>query len=151
MKTAKIKNKKRLEEKLWAIVANYIKDRDSFRYDSYIGKCVSCGEIVSGANCQAGHYMPNFASSILRYHPHNIHIQCRGCNIAITKQQAERVKVKYAQFMYLKYGQEYVNKLLELQKVHFDEQNLQDLMELYLKENESNIIKYLEVLTKKSE
>lgn len=53
---------------------NYIKERDK-------GKpCVSCGQPWH-VDHQAGHWKKAETYSVLRFNEHNIHNQCKGCNL----------------------------------------------------------------------
>lgn len=69
------KNLPKLKRKLWNLFAAYVKDRDG-------DTCFSCGRGgIEGSGRHAGHMFPSVSSSILRYHPKNVHSQCFNCNI----------------------------------------------------------------------
>lgn len=141
------------EKKCWKACSHFIRTRDSRKnkhhHESYEGFCCSCRKLCSGRFAHAGHYKPKGASNaFLKYHPHNIHLQCASCNVAMSSQRAETVKVEYARFMYKKYSKKYVENLfLKGQKtIRADVAFYEKLTELFEIGNEAKIIRYLNKL-----
>ena len=92
-----------VQKDLWE---NYVTIRIKER-DGYV--CCSCGTTCTGSNRHGGHFeLVVTGGALLRYHPHNIHVQCARCNAN------EGNRTEYFPFMEKKYGREYVDKLLSL-------------------------------------
>lgn len=139
---------KRAKNKLYDLSHTYIRKRDSAQSGIIAGYCCSCGAFCEGGNFQAGHYEPDATGgALLRYHPHNMHGQGGYC-CNITRNHKETVKVKYASFMYNKYGHEYVEKLLSMKKksIKADIIFYEKMIELYEQGDELEIVQYLESL-----
>lgn len=138
-----ITNVKKAKAVLYKLSHTYIRKRDSKDKDFIAGNCIDCGKWSEGGNFQAGHWIPDSKGVITRYHPHNMHGQNGGCNI---KYQQERVKINYTLKMIAKYGQPYVEKLVQLsnrtRRVDLD--FYLKMIELYEEGNEKKIINYLE-------
>lgn len=94
-----------VQKDLWSnYVTVAIKERDGYL-------CCSCGKSCDGANRHGGHFEPvSLGGAILRYHPHNIHVQCGRCNAN------EGNRTSYFPFMEKRYGRKYVDKLLALKQ-----------------------------------
>lgn len=141
----------KLKTKLEKVCHDYIRARDSWdkglaKTGYYNGFCFDCGKYIQSQHFQAGHFHPSGSSgAILRYHPHNIHGQASGCNMAF---QQERVKINYTLAMINKYGKNYVEKLGQLKQktIKADCIFYQTMIDLYTEGNEKKIIKYLESL-----
>lgn len=136
----------KLKTKLEKVCHDYIRARDSVMVGGFCGHCFDCGKWSEGQHFQAGHFHPSGSSgAILRYHPHNIHGQASGCNMAF---QQERVKINYTLAMINKYGKNYVEKLGQLKQktIKADCIFYQTMIDLYNEGNEKKIIKYLESL-----
>lgn len=146
--------KKAYPKLLWSTVTDYIKRRDSLmeKIQTYQGHCCSCGELASGGNFQGGHWEPSGSNGVwARYHPHNIHGQCRNCNVALSRPMTEKAKNGYTIFMVKRYGINYVENLRKrikynAGKLQGDRLFYEKMMELYKSGNENNIIKYLDFL-----
>jgi hypothetical protein len=61
----------KLQEKAQKVFNAYIRKRDDGL------ACISCGQYRI---LQAGHYVPQKNSSLLRYHEWNVNGECAGCN-----------------------------------------------------------------------
>lgn len=72
LKRAKQLTLPQLKEKVQRIVNKRIRERDMDK------PCISCNRFVE--NKDAGHFWAQGSKGILRYHPDNIHGQCRTCN-----------------------------------------------------------------------
>ena len=91
-----------VREDLWQYCTNYVKKRDG-------NKCISCGKMCYGFNRQGGHFEPKASGGALLYfHPHNVHVQCGGCN------SNEGNRTEYFPAMEKKYGREYTEFLISL-------------------------------------
>jgi len=111
IKKTKIKDKKHnsisvLKKKLWKIVSEYIRKRDS--NSKWIWKCCTCWLEKHYKELQAGHYIPSGSSSKHRYNEFNIHIQCYWCNCGKWWNLIE-----YRPFMIQKYWLEFTEQLYE--------------------------------------
>lgn len=138
----------KLIQKLTKLSHDYIRRRDSKtenKADGLIGGyCFDCGNPADGQNFQCGHFVPDsVGGALLRYHPHNMHGQRSGCNMAY---QQEKVKIDYTLAMIKKYGKARVVKILQLKHktVKADVLFYQKLIDLYEEGNEGKIVKYLE-------
>lgn len=126
----------KLKKDLWGLVSPLIRQRDKFT-------CITCGRTGSGGQIHAGHFLPSGnCGALLRYHPKNIHAQCYFCNINLGGNGA----IYYTK-MVEKYGQAYVNKLIEIKNqttISADKEFYSILIEYYKEGNQEEIIKYLE-------
>lgn len=79
-KAEKNKSHPQLKKKLWEIVSEYIRLRDS-KDEMFV--CISCGKYQStlNGNLQAGHYYKSETFPSLRYEEKNLNGQCKSCNI----------------------------------------------------------------------
>jgi Bacteriophage Lambda NinG protein len=126
-----------LKKKLWSIVAKRIKERDD-----YI--CFTSGKKVEGANAHCGHMFPSGScGAVLRYHPLNLHCQSYFENI----NQGGNGAV-YALNFIEKYGQEKMNKMLQLKNksIKADTQFYEKLIELYTNNTLEEVENYLHSL-----
>ena len=96
-----------LKDKLWKIVSKYI--RQKYADSEGFCKCVTCDTTKHWKEQQAGHFVPSWASSFLRYTETNIHPQCFHCNINLGSNPIE-----YREFMIKTYGLKFVEQMLEL-------------------------------------
>lgn len=136
----------KLIQKLTEVSHDYIRHRDSLEEGIIGGHCFDCGKLSGGQYFQAGHFLPDAASgAILRYHPHNMHGQSAGCNMAFVQ---ERVKIDYTLAMIKKYGKKKVEELKQLKhkSIKADSIFYNKMIELYEQGDEKKIIKYLESL-----
>ena len=113
----KVKNQKKrakkadtitvLKKKLWTIVSEYIRLRDS-NDDNYC-KCATCDNFKHYKDSmQAGHYIASWQSSFHRYNEKNIHPQCYWCNV-----WKHWNVLEYQKFMIIKYWKEYTDYLYD--------------------------------------
>lgn len=58
------------------VFSRYIRRRDC---PNGIGRCISCGALISYDTCDAGHYIGR-AHTATRWNETNVHAQCRICN-----------------------------------------------------------------------
>lgn len=58
------------------VFSRYIRRRDC---PNGIGRCISCGALISYDTCDAGHYIVR-AHTATRWNETNVHAQCRICN-----------------------------------------------------------------------
>lgn len=136
VKKPKLKSVSQLKKILWKLVSNFIRERDKFT-------CISCGRTGSGGQIHAGHFLPSGnCGALLRYHPKNIHAQCYFCNINLGGNGA----IYYTK-MVEKYGQDYVNRLIEIKNqttISADREFYAILTEYYKEKNQEEIVKFLE-------
>ena len=150
MKRTAIKKKssdpvKKLAKELETISHEYIRRRDGID-NELKGYCVDCGKYCEGQNWQCGHFEASGSGgALLRYHPHNMHGQFSGCNMAYSQ---ERVKIAYTLKMIDKYGREYVDKLRSYRHktIKADIIFYTTMIDLYRKGVEKDIVAYLESL-----
>jgi len=95
-----------LKKKLWKIVSEYIRRRDS-NWD-WIWNCCTCGIEKHWKELQAWHYIPSGSSSKHRYNEFNIHNQCYWCNCGKGWNLIE-----YRPFMINKYWLEFTDSLFD--------------------------------------
>lgn len=146
IKKDKLPTLKKLRKTLYELSHTFIRKRDSETDDRLAGPCCSCGKWVEGQNFQAGHYYPSGSCGILlRYHPHNMHGQGGLC-CNITRNHKEAVKVKYADFMYKRYGSERMQQIIRMKNTLSKENRYfyDTMIELYKTGDEIEIVKFLE-------
>ena len=138
---------KRAKKELVELSHTFIRKRDGINGEIK-GYCFDCGAYAEGQHFECGHFKSDSTGgALLRYHPHNMHGQASGCNMAFSQ---ERVKIDYTLKMLEKYGLEYVNKLRNMKpNMQFKADILfyENMIVLYKYGNEENIVKYLESLT----
>ena len=137
---------KRAKKELEIVSHNHVRRRDSKNEHEIAGNCFDCGEWAEGQQFQAGHFEASGScGALLRYHPHNMHGQKGGCNMAVAQ---ERVKINYTLRMIDKYGRDYVDHLkrLKQKQIKADIIFYETMIELYKIGNEKAIIDYLESL-----
>jgi len=115
-----------LKKKLWKIVSEYIRRRDS--NEDWIWKCATCPIEKPWKELQAWHYIPSGSSSKHRYNEFNIHNQCYWCNCGKGWNLIE-----YRPFMIKKYWLEFTDSL-------FDTRN--ELIDLWVVEIKELIEQY---------
>lgn len=117
----------KLKEKLWKIVSEYVRLRDSDD-DNYCVCCTCWERRHYKDSMQGGHYIASGQSSFHRYNEKNIHAQCYWCNVGKNGNVLE-----YREFMIRKYGQEYTDWLFETRnEVHnLGKVELMDYIEQY--------------------
>lgn len=116
-----------LKKKLWTIVSEYIRLRDSD--DENFCTCCTCGIYKHYKdNIHAGHYVASGQSSFHRYNEKNIHAQCGLCNVG-----KNGCVLEYREFMINKYGLEYTEWLYESRNTTIDlwSVELKELIEQY--------------------
>jgi hypothetical protein len=67
----------KLTAKAQHIFNRYIRYRDCI--DGYF-TCISCGQVKSHEQMDAGHYVPVKNGSALRFDEYNVNGECKGCN-----------------------------------------------------------------------
>lgn len=136
---------KRAKQELVELSHRHIRVRDSVFKDVIAGYCFDCGVFAEERHFQCGHFIADsVGGAILRYHPHNMHGQASGCNMATSQ---ERVKINYTLKMLEKYGLDYVNHLKNLKpnmQFRADILFYEKMVSLYKIGNEEEIVKYLE-------
>lgn len=135
---------KLLKKDLEKLSHDFVRARDSIQGEIKKGFCCSCGEIAEGPLFQAGHYRTSGGSgALLRYHPQNMHGQCRDCNC--TRNHQENVKVEYAHFMHTKYSAEELEVMsrMKRQAINANRYFYESMIQLYKAGDESEIIKFL--------
>jgi len=96
-----IKQRKALKAKAWVLFAKYIRDRDG-------NVCITCGNSAKdGFRMNAGHYIHKREN----FNPRNINCQCAYCN-----RRRHGNMQHYTLFMVKKYGVEYTEYLLSLER-----------------------------------
>ena len=114
-----IKDRKNLKARAWGFFAKYIRDRDG-------NVCVTCGSSAAdGYRMNAGHYIHKREN----FNEKNVHCQCFFCN----KCRKGNMRF-YTLFMVKKYGIEYVEYLLSLEKTPIKLESAQyylDIIETY--------------------
>ena len=95
----------KLRVKFWKIFSEMIKRRDG-------GKCISCGsDGLEGVFAHAGHLFTSKMHGSVRYHPKNVHTQCRRCNIFMSGAGPD-----YAREFIRKYGTEFFEEMYKKSK-----------------------------------
>lgn len=119
------KNKtKTLHNKLWKLISEYIRKRDSI--DGY-GTCFTCGVNKGWNEFDAGHFVPKTSKSIM-YDERNIHAQCPRCN----RYMSGNIH-NYFRNMETRYGRDVVDELLDEKgkTKKWTEEELENLIEYY--------------------
>lgn len=80
----------------------FVRRKDS---QAGIARCVTCGKLDHYKNMDAGHYISRRFMAV-RYHPDNVHVQCRTCN----RELGGNLE-KYKAFMINKYGEAKTERL----------------------------------------
>ena len=124
MKTKSTDTVRNWKAKLDILFAHYIKKRDSINGR---GQCVTCGEIFSVGDLDAGHFRSRKHSST-RYDERNVALQCKKCNRFSSGEQWE-----FGKYLDDKYGDgtalELTRKSHEIKK--FTVSELKDLYSFY--------------------
>ena len=76
--------------------------------------CVSCGEYNHYKKMDGGHFISKSCSSFWALEEENVHPQCKGCNgFGMNNGVAA---YQYQKFMVRKYGQEFVDNMIETRR-----------------------------------
>lgn len=137
---------KRAKVRLEKLSHDHVRRRDSISPEEIKGYCFDCGKLCEAQQAQAGHWQPSGScGALLRYHPHNMHLQAGGCNCGY---QQENVKINYTLAMIKKYGNEYVEQLRQLRNksIKADIIFYDKMIELYEEGDEEKIVDYLHSL-----
>ncbi len=94
-----------LKSKLWKIISEYIRRKDADNEGNV--SCVTCWMRKHWKEMQAGHFVPSWSSSYLRYVEDNIHPQCYHCNINLGSNPIE-----YRIYMVNRYGEKFVEQMI---------------------------------------
>ena len=78
---AKPMTKKGLKKKVWAVFSIYIRLRDCLKTTGSpdYGKCITCNNVYSFSNLQAGHFIPGRHPAYL-FCEKGVNAQCARCN-----------------------------------------------------------------------
>lgn len=140
----KLRPIKLLKKDLEKLSHDFVRERDSVPGEKKKGYCCSCGEYAEGPLFQAGHYRTSGGNgALLRYHPQNMHGQCRDCNCSRYNQ--ENVKVEYARFMHSKYSYKELEqmRLMKQKTINADRYFYEAMTALYKEGDQNEIIKFL--------
>ena len=98
------------EKWLWKKFSEYVRLRDCIKTTgtTWKGQCVTCGKIFRFNKLQAGHFIPGRTGAIL-FDEKCTHAQCYRCNVIL-----DGVWPVYYKFMQKEYGQEVIEKLVDL-------------------------------------
>ena len=110
--------------KLDSIFSQYIRKRDC---PNDVGRCISCGSIITPSTCDAGHYIPRTHLST-RFDERNVNAQCYECN------RLKNGNIKgYKIGLIEKYGELVIDELTRLknQTRKYSKSELQDLINKY--------------------
>jgi len=143
-KLPKLRPIKLLKKDLEKISHDFVRARDSIKGEIKKGFCCSCGLLAEGPLFQAGHYRTSGANgALLRYHPQNMHGQCRDCNCS--RYNIENVKVEYAQFMYARYTSEELETMRQMKNytINANRYFYTSMIDLYKAGDEREIVKFL--------
>lgn len=99
---------KGVKAKAWKAFSAYIR-RKNLNHAG-LGMCVTCEKWFEFKSLQAGHFIDGRNNSIL-FEEDGVHPQCYACNC-----MRHGNKVLYYKFMLKKYGQELIDKLINLSK-----------------------------------
>ncbi|HYG84552.1 MAG TPA: recombination protein NinG [Verrucomicrobiae bacterium] len=97
-----------LIKKATQVFNKYIRERDS-NGDSFT--CISCGELKSLKQIQAGHYLSAGHNGVVRFNEDNVHAQCIRCNTYLSGNQ-----LKYRENLIKKIGSERLELLERIAK-----------------------------------
>ena len=129
---------KKIKDALWQECRVFFK-RNYLVND--IHKCFTCSKPIEKSNCQLGHFIPSsVGGALLRYHPHNLRLQCYYCNINLGGNGSEFYKR-----LVIEKDQEYVDRLFVLKSktTKADIIFYTKLKELYEEGKEQNIVSFL--------
>ncbi len=95
-----------LRRTLWDLFRAYVYERDG-------EACISCGKSgLIGSDRQAGHLFNAGSSSLIRWHPKNVHVQCYRCNVGLRGNIAP-----YALEFICRYGGDELARLGKMSKI----------------------------------
>jgi hypothetical protein len=125
MATTKTDTIPKLAAKAQKVFNKYVRERDS---ENGYFTCISCGKTLPIQQMNAGHYIPQKNSSLLRFNEYNVHGECisdNGFN--------EFHLINYRKNLINKIGQEMVDWLEENQRTikKWTRTELLDLIEKY--------------------
>ena len=86
-----------------AVFNKFIRLRDSD--ENGWGRCFTCGKRGYYKEMDAGHFIPS-TSTIHRFNPHNVHCQCKRCNMYLRGNL-----IAYTMRMEKEYGEDFVTHL----------------------------------------
>lgn len=106
------------------VFGRYIRHRDC---PDGIGRCISCGALISYDTCDAGHSIGR-AHTATRWNEINVHAQCRSCN----RHKYGNPK-SYRQRLIELYGRDAAEKLerMKHRTVRLCESDYRELIEYY--------------------
>ncbi len=106
------------------VFSRYIRRRDC---PNGIGRCISCGALVTYDTCDAGHYIGR-AHLTTRWNEVNVHAQCRLCN----RHKYGNLKAYRCRLIEV-YGADAVAKLEQMKHhtVHLRESDYRELIDYY--------------------
>ena len=114
------------KNKLDRVFSRYIRLRDSDEHGN--GRCITCGKSVFYKDADAGHFRSrSFIST--RWHPSNVSLQCKGCNMSAGGEQ-----YKHGLAIDAKFGQGTADMLDDLSRisVRLSEKELKEMIMLLL-------------------
>jgi hypothetical protein len=125
MATTKTDTIPKLTAKAQKVFNKYVRERDS---ENGYFTCISCGKTLPIEQMNAGHYIPQKNSSLLRFNEYNVHGECisdNGFN--------EFHLINYRKNLINKIGQEMVDWLEENQRTikKWQRNELNDLIDKY--------------------
>lgn len=130
----------RVKEDLWQACRAFAKEK--YKQKDGTHKCFTCDKPIEKSNCQLGHFIPNAAGgALLRYHPHNLRLQCYFDNINLGSNGSE-----FYRRLVIEHGQDYVDNLFRLKHktAKADVIFHQNLLDLYLEGDEEAIVNFLQ-------
>jgi hypothetical protein len=124
-KGKKIKSISKLKKEAWDAFSRMIRLKYADN-NGYVG-CVTCGVGKHWKESQAGHFLDGRHNSVL-FDERNVHPQCVKCNMFMSGN-----KIKYYEFMRIKYGQETIDELefLDTKDKKFTREELIDMCNKY--------------------
>jgi hypothetical protein len=125
MATTKTDTIPKLTAKAQKVFNKYVRERDS---ENGYFTCISCGKTLPIEQMNAGHYIPQKNSSLLRFNEYNVHGECisdNGFN--------EFHLINYRKNLINKIGQEMVDWLEENQRTikKWQRSELEEIIEKY--------------------
>jgi phosphoketolase len=125
MATTKTDTIPKLTAKAQKVFNKYVRERDS---ENGYFTCISCGKTLPIEQMNAGHYIPQKNSSLLRFNEYNVHGECisdNGFN--------EFHLINYRKNLINKIGQEMVDWLEENQRTikKWTRSELEEIIEKY--------------------
>lgn len=114
--------------KLDKLFSSYIRKRDC---PNGIGRCISCGAVITQTSGDAGHYIPR-AHMATRFDERNVNAQCFNCN-RLKNGNLNGYKIG----LIVKYGEEIINELEGLKRstVKLSKSDILELINHYKHDN----------------